>query len=107
MRWQTADDSPDGLFDVGDLFADDYSSGRMSHLEFLPVLAHRVLNHLPKSPFARWTINAYRGCSHSCVYCFARPTHEYLGFNAGSDFDTKIVVKINAVEVLRKELAPP
>ncbi len=107
MRWQTADDSPDGLFDVGDLFADDYSSGRMSHLEFLPVLAHRVLNHLPKSPFARWTINAYRGCSHSCVYCFARPTHEYLGFNAGSDFDTKIVVKINAVDVLRRELANP
>ncbi len=107
MRWQTADAGPAGLFDVGELFADEYGSGRMSHLEFLPVLAHRVLNHLPNTPWAKWTINAYRGCSHSCVYCFARPTHEYLGLNAGSDFDTKIVVKINAVDVLRRELARP
>lgn len=107
MRWQTADSIPDGLFEVGDLFTDDYGSGRMSHLEFLPVLARRVLNHLPNTPWATWTINAYRGCSHSCRYCFARPTHEYLGLNAGTDFDTKIVVKINAVDVLRRELARP
>lgn len=107
MRWQTTDAAPDGLFDVSDLFADEYGSGRMSRLEFLPVLAHRVLNHLPNTPWATWTINAYRGCSHACVYCFARPTHEYLGLNAGSDFDTKIVVKINAVDVLRRELARP
>jgi len=107
MRWQTADSAPEGLFEVGELFADDYSTGRMSRLEFLPVLAHRVLNHLPNTPWAKWTINVYRGCSHSCLYCFARPTHEYLGLNAGTDFDTKIVVKINAVEVLRRELARP
>lgn len=107
MRWQTADDDPDALFPATDLFADEYGSGRMSQLQFLPVLAHRVLNHLPNTPWATWTINAYRGCSHSCLYCFARPTHEYLGLNAGSDFDTKIVVKINAVEVVRKELANP
>jgi DNA repair photolyase len=55
-------------------------------------------------PF-RWTINAYRGCSHACRYCFARPTHDYLGMNIGSDFDTKIVVKVNAVERVRAELA--
>jgi DNA repair photolyase len=57
-------------------------------------------------PF-RWTINVYRGCSHACEYCFARPTHEYLGLNLGEDFDRKIVVKINAVEKLRAELASP
>jgi DNA repair photolyase len=57
-------------------------------------------------PF-RFTINAYRGCSHACVYCFARPTHEYLDLNIGSDFDSKLVVKVNAVERLRAELRSP
>jgi DNA repair photolyase len=55
-------------------------------------------------PFG-WTINPYRGCSHACVYCFARPTHRYLGFDAGRDFEREIVVKVNAPEVLRVELA--
>ena len=57
-------------------------------------------------PF-RWTINPYRGCSHACVYCFARPTHTYLDFNAGRDFEKEIVVKVNVPEVLRVELARP
>jgi len=57
-------------------------------------------------PF-RWTVNPYRGCSHACVYCFARPTHNYLGLNAGRDFEHEIVVKVNAPEVLRSELARP
>ena len=69
-----------------ELYADDYGPGRMSSLAFLPVVARTVLNHLPNTPWATWTINAYRGCSHACGYCFARPTHEYLGLNAGSDF---------------------
>jgi DNA repair photolyase len=50
-------------------------------------------------------INPYRGCSHGCVYCYARPTHEYLGFSAGLDFETKILVKQNAPELLRSALA--
>lgn len=50
-------------------------------------------------------INVYRGCEHGCAYCFARPTHEYLGFSAGLDFETKIVVKEDAPELLRKELS--
>ena len=59
-----------------------------------------------RMPF-RYTINAYRGCSHACTYCFARPTHEYLGLGIGEDFERKIVVKVNAVERLRAELRSP
>ena len=51
------------------------------------------------------SINPYRGCEHGCVYCYARPTHEYLGFSAGLDFETKILVKQDAPALLRKELA--
>src|SRR6185436_989352 len=50
-------------------------------------------------------INAYRGCEHGCIYCYARPTHEYLGFSAGLDFESRIMVKENAPDLLRKELS--
>ena len=76
---------------------------------FYEVRAKSVLNRVPgksRMPF-RWTINPYRGCSHACVYCFARPTHKYLDFDAGRDFEREIVVKVNAPEVLRVELAKP
>ena len=53
------------------------------------------------------SINPYRGCEHGCIYCFARPNHEYLGFSAGLDFETKILVKENAPELLRRELLSP
>lgn len=53
------------------------------------------------------SINPYRGCEHGCIYCFARPNHEYLGFSAGLDFETKILVKENAPELLREELMSP
>ena len=52
----------------------------------------------------RYTVNCYRGCVHGCTYCFARQYHEFLGYGAGTDFETKIVVKVNAPEVLRQEL---
>jgi DNA repair photolyase len=53
------------------------------------------------------SINPYRGCEHGCIYCYARPTHEYLGFSSGLDFESRIMVKDNAPELLRKELASP
>ena len=53
------------------------------------------------------SVNAYRGCEHGCIYCYARPTHEYLGFSSGLDFETKIMVKENAPELLRQQLASP
>ncbi len=52
----------------------------------------------------RWSINPYRGCQHACIYCFARNTHEYLGYDSGRDFETRIVVKMNAAQVLREQL---
>lgn len=76
---------------------------------FHEVMAKSALNHVPSAsamPFD-WTVNPYRGCSHACTYCFARSTHEYLDLDAGRDFDTQIIVKVNVVDVLQKELARP
>lgn len=74
---------------------------------FHEVLCKSALNKVPEAsalPF-RFTVNTFRGCSHACKYCFARPTHEYLDLDAGADFDNEIVVKTNVGAVLRKELA--
>jgi DNA repair photolyase len=108
LRWRLADD--DG--GQGALFEEQVERhvgrGEFRGMEFLHVNARRLINEVPKAsrvPF-RWTINAYRGCSHACTYCFARPTHEYLGMDTGEDFERKIVVKVNAVERVRAELAP-
>jgi DNA repair photolyase len=76
---------------------------------FYEIRAKSAINKVPEAsqvPF-RWTINPYRGCSHACVYCFARPTHKYLDFDAGRDFEKEIVVKVNVPEVVRAELARP
>ena len=78
-------------------------------VRFYEVRAKSALNAVPKAsrmPF-RWTINPYRGCTHACSFCFARPTHTYLDFNSGRDFEREIVVKVNVPEVLRTELARP
>ncbi|ALX66241.1 Rv2578c family radical SAM protein [Microbacterium sp. XT11] len=75
-------------------------------MTFHEVLSKSALNKVPgasRMPFG-WTINPYRGCSHACVYCFARGTHEYLDLDGGADFDSQIVVKVNVVEVLQREL---
>ena len=65
-----------------------------------------VENDSPDVGF-RFGINAYRGCFHACAYCYARPSHQYLGFGAGTDFERLIVVKVNAPELLARELARP
>ncbi len=75
-------------------------------ITFHEVLCKSALNKIPAAsmlPF-RYTVNGYRGCSHACRYCFARPTHEYLDFDAGRDFDSQVVVKTNVADVLRREL---
>jgi DNA repair photolyase len=107
LRWASAESEEEGA-----LFPDERKAtrhvgkGAYAGLEFLHVNARSIINAVPpqsQMPF-RYTINCYRGCSHACKYCFARPTHEYLGLNTGEDFEKKIVVKVNAVERLRAEL---
>jgi DNA repair photolyase len=70
---------------------------------------HRIINQVSRTsdvPFD-WTLNPYRGCEHGCIYCFARPYHEYLGFSCGLDFETKLMAKPDAPRLLREELASP
>jgi DNA repair photolyase len=78
---------------------------RVIETHFIPDQSKSVLseNNSPDVPF-RWSINPYRGCEHGCVYCYARPTHEMLGLNAGLDFETKIFVKLRIADLLREEL---
>src|SRR5688500_6784003 len=74
-------------------------------ITFIESEAKTILNKVPGTylPF-NWTINPYRGCSHLCQFCFARASHTYLDMNAGSDWGSKIVVKVNAPTLLRSEL---
>src|SRR5205823_12797247 len=112
-RWKLADaegEAPQGaLFDLEreGIVEHHVGTGEFRGMEFLHVNSQRVINEVPaasRMPF-RFTINAYRGCSHACVYCFARPTHDYLGLGIGEDFERRIVVKVNAVERVGAELA--
>jgi DNA repair photolyase len=93
----------DQLFEIG---RKTFDTPEFRGITFIESEAKSIINRVPGGalPFD-WTINPYRGCSHACVYCFARPTHTYLEMNAGRDFETKIVVKVNAPDVLRRELA--
>lgn len=74
-------------------------------IECIEVEAKTIINRVPGDslPFS-WTVNPYRGCSHACTYCFARVTHTFMDMGAGRDFESKIVVKVNAPEVLRAQL---
>jgi DNA repair photolyase len=93
---------PEQLFEIARRTVD---TPEFRGIEFIEVECKQILNKVPGTylPF-NWTINPYRGCSHACVYCFARPTHTFLEMNAGRDFETKLVVKLNAAEVLRRQL---
>ena len=113
MRWQSqsVDTETDPRLPG---FTEDVVVRRFDAPEALDTRFHEVrtksaINRVPggaQLPF-EWTVNPYRGCSHACAYCFARPTHEYLDMNAGRDFEKEIVVKVNVPEVLRAELARP
>jgi DNA repair photolyase len=114
MRWQgqtigaEADGALPGLASLEGLVR-TVRTPEFAGITFHEVLAKSGLNRVPaaaKLPF-EWTVNPYRGCTHACVYCFARQTHTYLDLDAGGDFDRQIVVKTNVVEVLRRELASP
>lgn len=114
MRWsgqeinaETADALP-GLARLNNLVR-TVRTPEFDGVTFYEVLAKSALNHVPGQsamPFG-WTINPMRGCLHRCVYCFARPTHRYLDLDAGRDFDTQIIVKVNVAEVLAKEVSKP
>jgi DNA repair photolyase len=86
-----------------------FDTPEFAGMTFYEIRAKSIISKVPAAsavPFD-WTINPYRGCSHACVYCFARNTHTYLDLDAGHDFDSKVVVKVNAPELLRRELAAP
>jgi DNA repair photolyase len=110
MRWDgqgigVDDGALPGLQRIG--FVRSVRTPQFDGITFHEVLCKSALNKVPNAtnlPF-RFTVNGYRGCSHACRYCFARPTHEYLDFDSGDDFDNQVVVKTNVVEVLRRELS--
>lgn len=112
MRWDSQGVSVDdgalpGLQRIG--FVRSVRTPRFDGITFHEVLCKSALNRVPNAamlPF-RFTVNGYRGCSHACRYCFARPTHEYLDMDSGADFDSQVVVKTNVAEVLRRELHRP
>ena len=111
MRWDgqaiNSGDSTNALVKLSNVVR-SVQTPEFAGITFHEVLAKSALNHVPGAsralPFA-WTVNPYRGCSHACVYCFARNTHTYLELDAGKDFDNEIIVKINVAEVLARELS--
>ena len=94
--------APDQLFR---LRRRTFDTPQFRGIEFIEVEAKSIVNPVPGNylPF-NWTINPYRGCSHACKFCFARVTHTYMDMDAGKDFESKIVVKVNASELLRVKL---
>src|SRR5580700_5689914 len=120
MRWDSLrltndqESGPPGSASAPALFERDavartFDTPGFRGMTFFEVHARSIINQVPPASRMafRWTINPYRGCSHSCSYCFARNTHKYLDLDSGEDFNTRIVVKVNAPELARKELASP
>jgi DNA repair photolyase len=110
-RGRGAQDNPKNRFTLLAYVRDEDAGGTPSHPQ-----STELYHDTSRSIIARNTspdvgfdvsVNPYRGCEHGCIYCYARPTHEYLGFSAGLDFETKILVKKDAPTLLRKELASP
>ncbi|MFG2860633.1 Rv2578c family radical SAM protein [Streptomyces sioyaensis] len=106
MRWDNLGESPSALFGA-DVVSRTVDTPEFRGITFHEVRARSIVNRVPgasRMPF-EWTVNPYRGCSHACVYCFARKTHSYLDLDTGQGFDSQIVVKVNAPALLRRELA--
>ncbi|MCP8707541.1 Rv2578c family radical SAM protein [Streptomyces sp. AC04842] len=113
MRWENlSPDSEHGRADTALFGADAVTTRTFDTPEFRGITFHEIrarsiVNRVPgasRMPF-EWTVNPYRGCTHACVYCFARKTHSYLDLDTGLGFDSQIVVKVNAPELLRHRLA--
>ncbi|MGW1976338.1 Rv2578c family radical SAM protein [Streptomyces sp. NPDC001889] len=115
MRWDHLADTPSAprpatgdaaLFAASAVRTRTFDTPEFRGITFHEVRARSILNRVPgasRMPF-EWTVNPYRGCTHACVYCFARKTHSYLDLDTGLGFDSQIVVKTNAAEVLRRQL---
>ncbi|MFF4142185.1 Rv2578c family radical SAM protein [Streptomyces sp. NPDC001698] len=119
MRWDNLTVDPGNSGDSGHSRADaalfgadavvtrTFDTPEFRGITFHEIRARSIINRVPgasRMPF-EWTVNPYRGCTHACVYCFARKTHGYLDLDTGIGFDTQIVVKVNAPELLRRQLA--
>lgn len=106
MRWENLSEGRSALFGT-DVVSRTVDTPEFRGVTFHEVRARSIVNKVPgasRMPF-EWTVNPYRGCTHACVYCFARRTHSYLDLDTGIDFDSQIVVKVNAPELLRRELS--
>ncbi|WP_320778600.1 Rv2578c family radical SAM protein [Streptomyces sp. CRN 30] len=115
MRWENLSESghtraaDTALFGTDAVTTRTFDTPEFAGITFHEVRARSIVNRVPgasRMPF-EWTLNPYRGCSHACVYCFARKTHSYLDLDTGLGFDSQIVVKVNAPELLRRRLASP
>ncbi|MER6128907.1 Rv2578c family radical SAM protein [Streptomyces sp. NPDC001795] len=111
MRWEHLAENPaparnPALFDADAVTTRTFDTPEFRGITFHEVRARSIVNRVPgasRMPF-EWTVNPYRGCTHACVYCFARKTHSYLDLDTGLGFDSQIVVKVNAPELLRSHL---
>ncbi|MFC9080079.1 Rv2578c family radical SAM protein [Streptomyces sp. NPDC057062] len=111
MRWDHLAENPAAarnaaLFDADAVTTRTFDTPEFRGITFHEVRARSIVNRVPgasRMPF-EWTVNPYRGCTHACVYCFARKTHSYLDLDTGLGFDSQIVVKVNAPELLRSHL---
>jgi hypothetical protein len=122
LRWITAARKPtkgrgavsnlDGRFEVRTVEAvddgwwheeDALAAGALTQVTHEHAKTILSRNQSPDLPFSV-SLNPYRGCEHGCIYCFARPTHAYLGLSPGLDFETRLFAKINAPQLLRREL---
>jgi DNA repair photolyase len=107
VRGRGSSSNPPNRFEKRELVSED-PDAPLPRTQVLADKARSIIatNDSPDVGFEA-SVNAYRGCEHGCAYCYARPTHEFLGFSAGLDFETKILVKHDAPELLRKELSSP